>query len=110
MGLVATKPFFGVSDQIIPKTTFSATETCQNIELSLIVCFGVIHNKCADQTAWMRRLVCDFVVRQVFSRRGPIIIISDSKEQYKMVLTGFIVCWFFFNIMFFKKKSYKCIQ
>ena len=37
--------------------------------------FQVVNNKGADQTAWMRRLVCAFVVRkqqnQGFSRRGP---------------------------------------
>ena len=34
-----------------------------------------VNNKCADQTARMRRLVCAFIVRkqqsQGFSRRGP---------------------------------------
>ena len=53
--------------------------------------FQQANNKSADQIARMRRLVCDFVVRQIFSRRGPSIIISNSKEQYKMVFNLIIL-------------------
>ena len=34
MGLVATKPVFGVFDQVVPKPACSATETSNKIEIS----------------------------------------------------------------------------
>ena len=46
--------------------------------------FQKANNKCADQTARMRRLVCDCVLtnprRQVFSRRGPFGIFCSNSN------------------------------
>ena len=70
MSIDATKPVFRVSDKIIPKQAFSATETRQNSEISVGASFNMIlfnikvNSKDADQTARMRKLVCAFVVRR----------------------------------------------
>ena len=82
MGLVATKPVFGVSHQAMLKPASSATETSRKIEILLeetsrkirYDTFQKANNKGADQSVQMRRLVCAFVVhkprRQVFSYGG----------------------------------------
>ena len=69
MGLVARKPAFGVSHKASFKPVSSATETSLKIEI--LICskfsydtFNKANNKGADQTAWMRRLVCACVVRK----------------------------------------------
>ena len=65
MGLVATKPVFGVFDQVVPKPACSATETSYEIEISPEESYDIltkVNNKGADQNAQMRRLVCAFVI------------------------------------------------
>ena len=69
MGLVATKPVFGVSSKASFKPVSSATETSWKIEnfTSSKFTYGTFqkaNNKGADQTARMRRLVCVCVVRE----------------------------------------------
>ena len=64
MGLDATNPVFGVSDHVILKSAYPATETSLNIEISLLASLELANDKGADQTARMRRLVCAFVVRK----------------------------------------------
>ena len=48
-----------------------------------------MNNKGADQTVWMCRLVCAFVVRkhqrQVFSRRGPYESNQELDSNFKIV-------------------------
>ena len=78
MSLVTRKPVFGVWDQDILKPVCVATEASKRPEQQILIrlrgCAGWSNNKGADQTAWMRRLICAFVVRigqkQVFSWRG----------------------------------------
>ena len=67
MGLDVTKPVFGVSDKARLKPVSSATETSFKIGISLVASLNMIfsekvNNKGADQSAWMGRLVCTFVV------------------------------------------------
>ena len=92
MGLVARKPSFGVPDQASFKPVFSATETKLdnwNFTCSKFTyyAFQKANNKGAEHTAQMCRLVCACVVckpprRQVFPRRGPIIIWSKMKWHW----------------------------
>ena len=68
MGLGATKPVFGVFDKATLKPVSSVTETSKKNEILLIASlyndsFQNASNKGADQSAWMRRLVCAFVDR-----------------------------------------------
>ena len=42
MGLAATKPVLGVSDKVRFKPVFSATETSQKIEISLVASLDII--------------------------------------------------------------------
>ena len=55
------------------------------------------NNKGADQTEWMRRLICAFVVRiwhkQVFSWRGPIIINKPQQNFIIILLCFFTDTW-----------------
>ena len=64
MSIDATKPVFRVSDKIIPKPAFSATETLVKSRLEKFKCDTIqfVNSKGADQTARMRKLVCAFVV------------------------------------------------
>ena len=85
------KPVFGVSDKTGFKPFSSATEKC-NFTCSKFTfeTFQKVNNKGADQTARMRRLVCDCVVkkkprRQVFSRRGPYIKIDQNPLFHRSV-------------------------
>ena len=62
------KPIFRVCDQVRHKPAYAATEACQRLEISDketrgIILSGQANNKGADQTAWMRMLICAFVVR-----------------------------------------------
>ena len=64
MGLVARKPVFGVSDEVIFKPAFSDELEYQNFARSKFRynTFQKANNKGAGQTAHTRRLVCAFVV------------------------------------------------
>ena len=77
MGCDARKPVFSVFDKVIFKPACSAAETSYARSKSRYCIFQYANNKGADQTAWMRRLVCGFVVcnsgRPVFSCLGPYI-------------------------------------
>ena len=75
MSLVTRKPVFGVCDQVRLKPACSATETSKSLEMLDLENRNMIlsnrNNKGADQTVWMHRLICSFVVhiwhKQVFS-------------------------------------------
>ena len=60
-----------VLDQLIPNSACSATDISWNIEILLLASFDIIHNKSADQTTQMHRLVCILLIihprRQIFS-------------------------------------------
>ena len=75
MGLDATKPVFGVSDNRTLKPVSLASETNLKVEFSPVATLQKVNNKGDDQSAGMRRLACAFVVskprRQVFSRLAP---------------------------------------
>ena len=68
MGLDMTKPVFGVSHKEnsnqSPQLKILARQNC-NFVCSKFSCdtFQSANNKGADQTVWMHRLVCAFVVR-----------------------------------------------
>ena len=69
MGLIATKPVFGVSDKVRFKPACSATETSYIIEILLVESFDMVlskeaNSKGADLTAQMHRLVFACVVRK----------------------------------------------
>ena len=64
MGLIATQPVFGVSDKVRFKPICSATEASKMIKISFVVRLDIILFKGADQSVWMSRLVCAFVVRK----------------------------------------------
>ena len=70
MGLVLRKPVFGTCDRAKPNSACSATKTRWNNEISHIASLANmstierVYNKCADQTAPVRRLICVFVVRK----------------------------------------------
>ena len=74
IGLIATKPVFGVSDIVKLKPLSSATEASLKVE-NVCTCskfrrydnFKLSNNKGADQTARMHRLVCAFVVCKLFT-------------------------------------------
>ena len=55
------KPVFGVSDQVMLKEAYSEklNLVCSKFRYDT---FHLVNNKGADQTAWMRWLVCTFVV------------------------------------------------
>ena len=81
MGLVTTKPVFGVSDIVRFKPACSATGTSKKIEISLVASFDMVLSKhhitkalislrgCAG---WSAPLLFANSWRQVFSRPGPI--------------------------------------
>ena len=61
------KPVFRVSNKVSFKPVSSATETSYKMEISPVASLHIklsekANNKCADQTARMRRLVCACVV------------------------------------------------
>ena len=69
LGLVETKPVFGVSVKARYKPVSSATETSLTIQISpeASLCMKLskkANNEGADQTERMRRLVCTCVVRK----------------------------------------------
>ena len=66
MGLDLTKSVFGVSTKGTFKPVSSASETSQNIEISLVASLDIYDtfqkaNKGSDQSAGMHRLACAFV-------------------------------------------------
>ena len=58
---------FGISDQVRHEPACLALQTCQSREITGGIILHVENNKGADQTAWMRKLICTNVVRN--SRR-----------------------------------------
>ena len=67
MGLKAWKPVLGISDQVRLEPVYSATENSLitvtlHVANLAIITIQRATNKGADQTAWMPRLVCAFVV------------------------------------------------
>ena len=108
MGLVAVKPVFGVSDQVMPKLACSVTETSYNSEISPLASFNMILSNKRIINALIRLRVCAgwsasllFANhrRQVFSRRGPLIILplddvavekNVFPEMTKMLVTKFL--------------------
>ena len=69
MSHVTRKPVFGVCDQVRLKPACSATEASWRLEIVAmtdIYRYYIIqraNDKDADQSVWMRRLICVFVVR-----------------------------------------------
>ena len=69
MSHVTRKPVFGVCDQVRLKPACSATEASLRLEIVAmtdIYRYYIIqraNDKDADQSVWMRRLICVFVVR-----------------------------------------------
>ena len=59
MGCATRVSVFGVSDQVIPKPAWSATETSKNSEISLLASFDKVNSQGTEQTA-----VCIFIVRK----------------------------------------------
>ena len=90
MGLVATKPVFGVADKARLKPVCSTTETSKRIAISLVASIDVIVFKkritkaltslrgCAG---WSAPLLFETPRRRVFSRRG--LILSKMRHVYK---------------------------
>ena len=69
MGFDGTKPVFGLSDKARLKPISSGIETSYKTKISTCSkfrynIFQLKNNKGSDQTAWMRWLVCAFVVRK----------------------------------------------
>ena len=67
-----TKLVFGVSNKVILKTVFTATETSQKIKISPVVSLDMIlfqkaNNEGVDQSVW-----------QVFSHRCPFTLLAHS--------------------------------
>ena len=70
MGLVARKSVYGVSDKarLNPVSSATVRDSLENSKFDYgkfrYDTFQKANNKSADHTAWMRRLVCAFVVRK----------------------------------------------
>ena len=75
------KPVFGVSDQVRLKLARSAIETCYSLECLDLASISIILSR-TDQSAWMRRLICAFVVRRVFHDVAQ--ILKESKSIVKI--------------------------
>ena len=58
MGWDVIKPVFGVSDQVIHKPAYSATETSWNSEISLVACFDMILSNKSITKALIRLRGC----------------------------------------------------
>ena len=98
MGLVATKPVFGVSEKAIFKLDSSATQTGLKIEISPVGSLRAVlskqnNNKGADQTARMCRLVCTCLVWKLtktdFFGPRPIHIFILYTQFLSNLLVGF---------------------
>ena len=83
IGLDMTKPVFGASDKVRIKSVCLVTMSRLQLEISNFTCskfrydtIQKVNKKGADQSVYLRRLVCTFVVRkpgrQVFLRRDPL--------------------------------------
>ena len=76
MGLVATKPVFGVSDKVSFKPAYSATETSKKNEISLVASLDMVLSKTRITKAirlrrcagWSAPVLFLNPRRQVFSR------------------------------------------
>ena len=80
MGLVATKPVFGVSDKARFKPVSSPTVTTFKIEISLVASLDMIFSderitkaliRLRGCAGWSAPLLIVYHRRQVFSHRGP---------------------------------------
>ena len=90
MGLIATKPVFGVSDKVRFKPACSATETSYKIEVSLVASLDILlSNKRITKAlirlrgcaGWSAPVLFAKPRRQVFSRQGPYIWTIDKDRR-----------------------------
>ena len=87
MGLVMTKPVFGVSDKVRFKPACSATEISQKNDISLVASLDMVLSKTQITKALIRLHRCAGLSvpvlfahprRPVFSRRGPYMIFLEA--------------------------------